>query len=55
MLISEVVAHLEAIRAELGDLEVEAYAYGDITTYPVEVPEVSQERGGRSFVLVSGG
>jgi hypothetical protein len=55
MLISEVVAHLEAIRAERGDLEVEAFAYGDIVSYPVEVPEVHQERGGRSFVLVAGG
>jgi hypothetical protein len=54
MLISEVVAHLEAIRAERGDLEVEAFAYGDITSHPVEVPEVRQERDGRTFVLVEG-
>jgi len=55
MLISELVARLEAIRAERGDLVVESFAYGDIDHHAVQPPEVHQERDGRTFVLVGGG
>lgn len=54
MRISELVAHLEALRAEHGDLEVRAYAYGDIDPYPATA-RVERPRQGPAFVLVEDG
>lgn len=50
MKISRLVEHLEQIRAEEGDVEVVAYAYGDIDHHPA-APVVRRERSG-TFVLI---
>jgi hypothetical protein len=53
MRISQLVEHLERIRAEEGDVEVVAYAYGDIDHHPA-APVVHRERSG-TFVLIEDG
>lgn len=50
MKISEVVADLLRVQAEHGDLEVEAYSYGDYA--PVSEPVVRTPREGEPFVLI---
>lgn len=52
MKISELVADLLRIQAENGDLEVQAYSYGDIDNMPVAEPSVRKDRTGPSYVLV---
>lgn len=52
MKISELVADLLRLQAENGDLEVQAYSYGDISYMPVAEPTVHQDRTGPSYVLV---
>jgi len=54
MRISQLVARLEAQRAEVGDVEVYAYAYGDIDHHPA-TSTVHTPRGGPAFVLVEDG
>ncbi len=54
MRISQLVARLEAQRAEVGDVEVYAYAYGDIDHHPA-TSTVHTRRGGETFVLVEDG
>jgi hypothetical protein len=53
MRISQLVERLEQIRAEEGDVEVVAYAYGDIDHHPA-APAVHRERS-RTFVLIEDG
>jgi hypothetical protein len=50
--ISELIADLTRIQAENGDLEVQAYSYGDIEDAPVAEPTVHTPRRGPSYVLV---
>ena len=52
MKISELVADLLRIQDEDGDLEVQAYSYGDIEYGPVAEPTVHAPRKGPSFVLI---
>lgn len=54
MRISQLVARLEQQRAEVGDVEVYAYAYGDIDHHPATTT-VHTTRGGETYVLVEDG
>lgn len=54
MKISELITALEAIRAEEGDIEVHAHAYGDIELSPVQAPMVEHDvRDDTRFVMVA--
>lgn len=52
MKISELVVDLLRVQAERGDLEVQAYSYGDIDYAPVCEPAVHTPKRGDPFVLV---
>lgn len=52
MRISQVVEGLLRIQAEHGDVEVEAYSYGDIVTMPAEEPTVHTSGTGLTYVLI---
>ncbi|WP_371095064.1 hypothetical protein [Streptomyces sanglieri] len=54
MRISKTIEQLQALLAEHGDLEVRAYAYGDIDCHPA-VPVLWHERSGGTFVLIEDG
>ncbi|MEU6847454.1 hypothetical protein ABZ930_36900 [Streptomyces sp. NPDC046716] len=53
MRITEIVESLETIRSEHGDIEVVAYAYGDIDHHPA-APCANRNRVG-PFVLIKDG
>ncbi|MEW2568306.1 hypothetical protein [Streptomyces sp. NPDC047070] len=52
MKISEVIADLLQLQAEHGDLEVQAYSYGDIEDGPVAEPLVRTPKKGPAYVLI---
>ncbi|WP_328638358.1 hypothetical protein [Streptomyces canus] len=54
MRISQLVERLEQQRAEEGDVEVYAYAYGDIDHHPA-TSVVHRDRDGRPWVLIEDG
>ncbi|WP_330435914.1 hypothetical protein OIC43_37320 [Streptomyces sp. NBC_00825] len=54
MRITETIEQLRMLLAEHGDLEVRAYAYGDITCHPA-VPVLQHEEFGGVYVLIEDG
>lgn len=52
MRISEVVELLQAVGERHGDLEVRAFTYGDIDTFPVTEVTTDADASGPVYVLI---